>query len=63
MVSIDDKCTLKSYDHFTNKYDLPLTITSDCKVKSGGAQSKDERVVYSSFSGRVTQEETTDFSQ
>ena len=30
------KCTLKSYDRFTNSQDLRLTIKSDRKVKSGG---------------------------
>ena len=30
------KCTLKSYDRFTNSQDLRLAIKSDRKVKSGG---------------------------
>jgi hypothetical protein len=33
------KCTLKSYDRFTNSYDLRLAIKSDRKVKSGGRYS------------------------
>ena len=33
------KCTVKSYDRFTNSYDLRLTTKSDRKVKSGGRYS------------------------
>ena len=33
------KCTLTSYDRFTNSQDLRLTIKSDRKVKSGGRYS------------------------
>ena len=34
------KCTLKSYDRFTNSYDLRLTTKSDRKFKSGSRYSE-----------------------
>ena len=34
------KCTLKSYDRFTNSQDLRLATKTDRKVKSGGRYSQ-----------------------